>query len=743
MLKKRLGQTGNFEHIDQQKEQAIIQCTNRKPLDSPDDANMCHTCINIDLRAIFQLDLDRTLYKIGGVAVARFPQTDIAWESVACSLCRFFAAVRVRIREVAEERNSCYYVRAFPFLKWVAEVASNAPKNLKATDIVCLAVLPGKDWSFDHEILNEPYLMSGEFHGAICAVDLLDSELSEPDMSTKFGVRMLQPDYVDYRLLRAWVDVCQDSHEVTCKIDDQIYSHLKVIDCSEKTIVRLPPSCEYLALSYVWGAQGHDEDFNVVPADSANMDGLPKSLPTVIKDAIIATQELGWRYLWVDRYCIDQDNEQDKHELIAGMDRIYACAAVTLIAAAGRDAHFGLPGVGATPRKLQPQMRMHGITMASTLAHSETLIEKSVWATRGWTYQEAMLSIRRLVFTEEQVYYECKSMYCCESIRTPRALLSERNGTAGSQRNVRRGYFERHRALFAEGPSADRQRHAMIDLRQHLVQYTARKLSHPSDSLNGFMGILNQYKGGPQPINHHLGLPVYCLSAKANVNYPSFFSTLVQSQYVRSLVLSLLWEYDNSKNEQIPHRIRNFPSYTWAGWTGIVNLRYTKADHLNFVSDVVVLSDSYGLQQLLLHQTTPHIHGHIEQAKNYLDVEANTAQIQLHHVSPDYHPPNSFYGKPEGFRIQTSRPEFPRMRGNVNLSTVPAKGEDFFNRLQNQPTDCLIMGQEGHDRLLLLLIEWHNGIAERIGTAEGGLDLAQFLETDPSAHLKRRKVRLG
>lgn len=34
------------------------------------------------------------------------------------------------------------------------------------------------------------------------------------------------------------------------------------------------------------------------------------------------------------------------------------------------------------------------------------------WASRGWTFQESLLSRRCLVFTEERVYFECGQMSC-------------------------------------------------------------------------------------------------------------------------------------------------------------------------------------------------------------------------------------------------------------------------------------------------------------------------------------------
>lgn len=63
-------------------------------------------------------------------------------------------------------------------------------------------------------------------------------------------------------------------------------------------------------------------------------------------------------YLWVDRNCIDQDNKNEKHNIIRNMDKIYQGAGLTIIAAAGDDPHYGLPGVRTLARK--PQYRIQG-----------------------------------------------------------------------------------------------------------------------------------------------------------------------------------------------------------------------------------------------------------------------------------------------------------------------------------------------------------------------------------------------
>ena len=61
------------------------------------------------------------------------------------------------------------------------------------------------------------------------------------------------------------------------------------------------------------------------------------STPKVIKDAFLVTKKLGYRYLWVDRYCIVQDDAQEKHQQIKNMGSIYENARVTIVAAAGSD----------------------------------------------------------------------------------------------------------------------------------------------------------------------------------------------------------------------------------------------------------------------------------------------------------------------------------------------------------------------------------------------------------------------
>jgi hypothetical protein len=81
-------------------------------------------------------------------------------------------------------------------------------------------------------------------------------------------------------------------------------------------------------------------------AQAENFQTLPKKLPRTIEDVITVTQKLDFRYLWVDRYCINQQREKGKAHQIGKMDEIYMNAELTIIAAAGSNPNYGLPSVG-------------------------------------------------------------------------------------------------------------------------------------------------------------------------------------------------------------------------------------------------------------------------------------------------------------------------------------------------------------------------------------------------------------
>ncbi|KAK6851776.1 hypothetical protein PG995_011901 [Apiospora arundinis] len=209
--------------------------------------------------------------------------------------------------------------------------------------------------------------------------------------------RFVLPQY-DPGLVREWLGLCDFD------LDDHRFSipGMRVIDCHTRTIVDHTPGTAYFALSYVWGLANADMiEVDACLLNEANALPLPQMIPRVVANAIQVVQEAGYRYLWVDQFCIDQSAAKEHiAEQISKMDLLYSKAALTIIAASTRGA---LPGVGSTPRAERMMLHLKGrvdekmgaveedLTIFSTPAPIAAL-QQSVWYSRGWCFQESVLA---------------------------------------------------------------------------------------------------------------------------------------------------------------------------------------------------------------------------------------------------------------------------------------------------------------------------------------------------------------
>ena len=214
------------------------------------------------------------------------------------------------------------------------------------------------------------------------------SSLLAPLLEGGNCVRLLEEDSIDFDILLGWLRRCQYEHRGTCDLPaSPRVPFLKLIDCHTRRIV--PASNhQYLALSYTWGPKlksvGEDNDLEFLSDD----------LPDTIEDAITVTRKLGFQYLWIDRYCINQQNEKEASAQIRQMDLVYKNAEITMIAAAGKDPRYGLPGVGRRHRASQPCAKIGEHFLVSALDDLSYCIQDPPWRSRGWTYQEGVLSRR-------------------------------------------------------------------------------------------------------------------------------------------------------------------------------------------------------------------------------------------------------------------------------------------------------------------------------------------------------------
>ncbi|KAK7977235.1 hypothetical protein PG988_004725 [Apiospora saccharicola] len=256
------------------------------------------------------------------------------------------------------------------------------------------------------------------------------------------------------------------------------------------------------------------------------------SFPAVVKDSIEVTLGFNYRYLWVDRHCIDQNSAHKQH-IINRMDQVYSQASIVIIAATGDSADDGLPGISVS-REPQLEFPVGSFTFRQIPPYDLENVKHTKWATRGWTYQEGYLSRRRLFFTKVQTIFVCDEMLFPESIACG-AKLQELNAALG----------------LTSGLIANDGFHYM-HLVHNVHEYSLRNLTHDSDSLQAFLGVLNDYNNsGIRQLHHLWGVPI------------------LQPLPGREPCIALDWKHTSSQSVR---RRSGFPSWSWTGWAGEVFL---------------------------------------------------------------------------------------------------------------------------------------------------------------------------
>lgn len=144
-------------------------------------------------------------------------------------------------------------------------------------------------------------------------------------------------------LLSGWVRACRECHHDTCGPSNwhqqPRLSSIRLIDVHSRALVtRDPNAVQYIALSYVWGQ--HTQEYlqlaNEIQYDALGSPFLPSTAPGIIEDAVEVCIKLASNYLWVDLYCVQQNDEVQKKRDIEDMGLIYQNALVTLVAGGAR-----------------------------------------------------------------------------------------------------------------------------------------------------------------------------------------------------------------------------------------------------------------------------------------------------------------------------------------------------------------------------------------------------------------------
>lgn len=209
--------------------------------------------------------------------------------------------------------------------------------------------------------------------------------------------------------------------------------------------------------------------------------------------------------------------------------------------------------------------------LISTMEDPRVSIRNSDWATRGWTYQEGILSNRRLVFTKQQVYWECCGNTANESLLL---LILNNQSTSRMANFMLSGIFDGdlHRVpelQYGYSPSDFTEVSKQIaTLDSHIRAFTSRNLTNESDSLNAFLGIAARYSTN-NGLHLLLGMPV--LAGLFANGKPGLQDTFALSLSAWTHTAKPATRDAEMYVADCPRR-KQFPSWTWAGWTGRADL---------------------------------------------------------------------------------------------------------------------------------------------------------------------------
>ncbi|KAK3988770.1 HET domain-containing protein [Cladorrhinum sp. PSN332] len=396
---------------------------------------------------------------------------------------------------------------------------------------------------------------------------------NSPTLSSHLGISLrLPPPHVlngpSITAIKSWLHNCI-THHSRCRVSSTtktLPTRLIDIGTSLNSTPRLilskseslSPSAPYIALSYCWGPphQTIPQLTTTTSTITTRQDGIPlESMPLTFQDLILFARHLGSiRYIWIDALCIVQDDPEDWEREAATMFSVYRDAVLTVVAGKGGSCHSGFlvrnsqpaGSVAEIPFQSRISPEVKGSFRLSHLndrrvwdADEPAHMRQEIWASRGWTLQEDVMSTRVVYFTGETAYWRCQT--------ERRGEHSE--GVYGSGNGIGWvGMFSGPGEGHAGKDEMKREKDAIYARWRVLIgQYSERKLTVAADKFPAVSGLAKSF-------------------ADALGGTDAYLAGLWKFDLVRQL----LWEtaHDSCKPKEW-----RAPTWSWAAWDGLVDWR--------------------------------------------------------------------------------------------------------------------------------------------------------------------------
>lgn len=158
----------------------------------------------------------------------------------------------------------------------------------------------------------------------------------------------------------------------------------------------------YLTLSHRWGSK-HTFTLTTTSIAALTTDGIKAiNIPQTYRDAIAVTLSFGYRYLWIDTLCVIQDDTDDWLRESANMSSVYSNSFCTILSHTAASDTDGFLQMASSQLGEQDQSALHS---------------------RGWIFQERILSRRILYFSSSAVIFEDTSGFYTDASKGVRFPL--------------------------------------------------------------------------------------------------------------------------------------------------------------------------------------------------------------------------------------------------------------------------------------------------------------------------------
>ncbi|KAF4627431.1 hypothetical protein G7Y89_g10723 [Cudoniella acicularis] len=333
---------------------------------------------------------------------------------------------------------------------------------------------------------------------------------------------------------RSWLQSCLEQH-TECRAAEAIEMPKRLVQIiarfQEGFTLRIIPgsvtASPYVALSHSWGKEQNVK--TLISNLSTFERDLPwKDLPQTFKDAIIATESLGYTYLWIDSLCIIQDSLEDWTEEAAKMASIYEKAIVTIAAASAAADQEGF----LTPRRLSGEVQVENSDIRIGFMRPGYWHRQDVFgnladptldpsSSRAWIFQERVLASRTLYFGLHGLQWQCRSESKCECEAEDLSGLCQ--------------FFPRLKLTLERG---DEPKAYALWGSEIVEQYTRRLLTYEKDKLVALSGIASRM-------------------------HSILNDTYIAGLWKKQLAAELLWEHRRVTSSRLPLEYRA-PSFSWA-----------------------------------------------------------------------------------------------------------------------------------------------------------------------------------